>query len=159
MARPELLAAYNAGPGRWEDHLSGRPPLLDETLRYIARLGPVVGGDIAPLPAFRDRAVERTPILAPIFAILSDIVAPSQRAAEQRRIARIIVANATLIQRPAEFFVQRSPEMEAPSGELQAGGRAAGGTHSNRAPSDASVALVPSSGLLFARRTGAGERP
>lgn len=154
-----MLVAYNAGPGRWEDHLSGRRPLPDETLRYIARLGPVVGGDIAPLPAFIDRSVRPMPIIAPIFAMLSGNTTASQSAAEQQRIARIIVANAAVIRRSAEFFVQRSPETDAPSGELQAGGRAAGGTHSNRAPSDASVALVPSSGLLFARRTGAGERP
>ncbi len=154
-----MLAAYNAGPGRWEDHLSGRRPLPDETVRYIARLGPVVGGNVAPLPAFSDRAVKPTPIIAPIFAILSGATTPAQSAAEQQRIARIVVANATLISRPAEFFVPRSLETDTPSGGSRAGRRAAGRKQSNRARSDASVALIPSSDLLFARRTGAGERP
>ena len=154
-----MLAAYNAGPGRWNDHLSGKRPLPDETLRYIARLGPVVGGTVAPLPAFIEIAVRPMPIIAPIFAALGDATTVRQSAAERQRIARIIVANATVIRRPAEFFVQRSAEMDEPSGELQAGGRAAGGTHLDRAPSDASVALVPASSWLFARRTGVGERP
>jgi len=154
-----MLAPYNAGPGRWEDYLSGRRPLPDETLRYIARLGPVVGGNVTPWPAFSDRAVKPMPIIAPIFAILSGTTTPPQSAAEQQRVARIIVANATFIGRPVEFFVPQSLETDAPSGESQAGRRAAGRRQSNRARPDASVALIPSSDLLFARRTGAGERP
>ncbi len=38
-----FLAAYNAGPGRWEDHLAGVRPLPPETLRYVARLAPMLG--------------------------------------------------------------------------------------------------------------------
>jgi len=156
---PGMLAAYNAGPGRWEDHLSRARPLPDETVRYIARLGPVVGGNVAPLPAFSSRAVKPMPIIAPIFAILSGATTPPQSAAEQERIARIIVANATLILRPAEFFVPRSLETDASPSELQAGRRAADRRQSDRAQSDAPVAVVASSDLLFAPRTGAGERP
>ena len=37
-----FLAAYNAGPGRWEDHLSGVRPLPGETVRYLSRLGPSI---------------------------------------------------------------------------------------------------------------------
>lgn len=40
---PGFLAAYNAGPGRYEEHLAGRP-LPSETLAYLARLSPAVGG-------------------------------------------------------------------------------------------------------------------
>lgn len=39
---PGFLAAYNAGPGRWEDHLSSGRPLPLETRAYLARLAPVV---------------------------------------------------------------------------------------------------------------------
>jgi len=154
-----MLAAYNAGPGRWEDHLSGRRPLPDETLRYIARLGPVVGGNVTPLPAFNDRAVKPTPIIAPIFAILSGAMMPAKSAAEHERIARIIVANATLIGHSAKLFEPRSLETDASASELHADRRAADRRQSDRAPSDASLAVVPSSDLLFAPRTGAGERP
>nr|WP_245844087.1 lytic transglycosylase domain-containing protein [Sphingomonas spermidinifaciens] len=46
---PGFLAAYNAGPGRYEAYLSGRP-LPAETIAYVARLsGRMIGGS-APVP-------------------------------------------------------------------------------------------------------------
>jgi hypothetical protein len=46
---PGFLAAYNAGPGRYEAYLRGRP-LPSETLVYVATVsGRLVGGD-APVP-------------------------------------------------------------------------------------------------------------
>ena len=46
-----MLAAYNAGPGRWEDYISRGRPLPAETVAYMARLGTMVGGSAAPSPA------------------------------------------------------------------------------------------------------------
>ncbi|MEH2673890.1 hypothetical protein ABIF29_005512 [Bradyrhizobium elkanii] len=43
---PGFLAAYNAGPARYEEHLAGRS-LPAETQAYLQRLAPVVGSDIA----------------------------------------------------------------------------------------------------------------
>lgn len=37
-----FLAAYNAGPGRYEDWLGGRRPLPLETRRYVARIAPLL---------------------------------------------------------------------------------------------------------------------
>jgi len=42
---PGFLAAYNAGPTRYEEHLAGRP-LPVETQVYLDNLAPVVGSDI-----------------------------------------------------------------------------------------------------------------
>ena len=42
---PGFLAAYNAGPARWEYHLATGRPLPLETQAYLARLAPVVGGN------------------------------------------------------------------------------------------------------------------
>jgi len=42
---PGFLAAYNAGPARWEDHLATGRPLPMETQAYLARLAPVVSGN------------------------------------------------------------------------------------------------------------------
>lgn len=54
-----MLAAYNAGPGRYDDHLSRGRPLPAETVAYLARFGSITGTDsvvevalIAPLDRF-----------------------------------------------------------------------------------------------------------
>jgi hypothetical protein len=44
---PGFLAAYNAGPARWEDHLATGRPLPAETRAYLARLAPIIGGRTA----------------------------------------------------------------------------------------------------------------
>jgi len=41
---PGFLAAYNAGPARWENHLATGRPLPAETRAYLTRLAPIVGG-------------------------------------------------------------------------------------------------------------------
>ena len=40
-----FLAAYNAGPARYEDHVATGRPLPDETRAYVALLGPTIAGD------------------------------------------------------------------------------------------------------------------
>jgi soluble lytic murein transglycosylase-like protein len=39
---PGFLAAYNAGPGRYERHLATGRPLSDETQGYVATLAPMI---------------------------------------------------------------------------------------------------------------------
>lgn len=46
---PGFLAAYNAGPGRYEAYLAGRP-LPAETRAYVAALVPLFGGGDLPSP-------------------------------------------------------------------------------------------------------------
>jgi soluble lytic murein transglycosylase-like protein len=41
---PGFLAAYNAGPGRYENHLATGRPLPDETQVYVATLAPMIKG-------------------------------------------------------------------------------------------------------------------
>jgi hypothetical protein len=41
---PGFLAAYNAGPTRWEEHLATGRPLPAATRTYLVRLAPIVGG-------------------------------------------------------------------------------------------------------------------
>ncbi len=40
-----FLAAYNAGPGRYEQWLAGRRPLPFETRNYVARIAPLLQAD------------------------------------------------------------------------------------------------------------------
>jgi len=65
-----FLAAYNAGPGRWEDHLAGVRPLPPETMRYVARLAPMLDEHDAIALARAISPVAVTPATAPIFVAL-----------------------------------------------------------------------------------------
>jgi hypothetical protein len=40
-----MLAAYNAGPGRYDEYLATGRPLPAETRDYVAKLAPVLGGE------------------------------------------------------------------------------------------------------------------
>lgn len=42
---PGFLAAYNAGPGRLDDYLTRSRTLPEETRRYVASIGPRLGGE------------------------------------------------------------------------------------------------------------------
>lgn len=58
---PAFLAAYNAGPGRLDDHLRDGRPLPAETRRYVAVIAPRLGGASPPassMPAFREKPPE-----------------------------------------------------------------------------------------------------
>ncbi len=66
-----FLAAYNAGPTRYEVFRSGVRPLPPETTRYVAQLaGLLEGGDPLALPLPGPQA-RPTPETAPIFAAVS----------------------------------------------------------------------------------------
>lgn len=45
---PGFLAAYNAGPGRYEDYRAKGRPLPAETREYVARIMPFLGGSSLP---------------------------------------------------------------------------------------------------------------
>ena len=64
---PGFLAAYNAGPQRFEDYLARRKPLPAETIAYLARLSQP-GGSIpaGPSPARHPPAIT-DPAASPVF--------------------------------------------------------------------------------------------
>jgi len=99
-----FLAAYNAGPGRVEDHLRTGRPLPDETQRYVQALAPrLIGGaasvsqaaanevrDLTSLQALREaarfpsRRVSRPPEMpefASIFVVSNDRSSANERQA------------------------------------------------------------------------------
>lgn len=124
---PGFLAAYNAGPGRYEQHLAGRP-LPAETRAYVAMLAPVIDGSAAQPTRNRADADWRT---APLFTGAS--VAPSAATGVQTERG----SNAETVQ----------SERETPAG-FPAPDR------SENAPAAASV--LPGSNPLFVPHSGAG---
>ena len=66
---PGFLAAYNAGPARYEEHLRTGRPLPLETQRYVAMLAPIVGGG-----QMDDRPV----VVADVGAWLHSLLFPAQ---------------------------------------------------------------------------------
>jgi SLT domain-containing protein len=63
---PGFLAAYNAGPARYEAALGGRP-LPAETRAYVASLAPIIGGSDAAITATIDTPDPLEWTRAPIF--------------------------------------------------------------------------------------------
>jgi hypothetical protein len=64
---PGLLAAYNAGPARYEEHLAGRP-LPAETQGYLQKLGSIIGSEIAASGA----VASLQPSAATLFVVRSE---------------------------------------------------------------------------------------
>ena len=57
---PGFLAAYNAGPGRYSQHLNHGRPLPPETRRYVAVIYPRIAG-IHPRGDYSRRSVSESP--------------------------------------------------------------------------------------------------
>lgn len=65
---PGFLAAYNAGPGRYDEHLSTGRALPHETQLYVATLAPLIGeGQVNDIVAAKHRIVSWRD--APLFVV------------------------------------------------------------------------------------------
>ncbi|MBI1260635.1 MAG: transglycosylase SLT domain-containing protein [Rhizobiales bacterium] len=69
---PGFLAAYNAGPGRYEEYLSGKRSLPVETRAYVAALAPFVGGGDIAGPVIVATAEPVSWTRAPLFVVRAD---------------------------------------------------------------------------------------
>lgn len=64
---PGFLAAYNAGPGRYEEYRATGRPLPAETRAYVAVLAPIIGGGELALPVTVATADPLAWTRAPLF--------------------------------------------------------------------------------------------
>ncbi len=82
---PGFLAAYNAGPGRYEDYRDRRRPLPPETIAYVAALVPFVGDGAIDGPVLAAASDPSSWTQAPLFIMRSASAEPVKQATEKPR--------------------------------------------------------------------------
>ena len=109
---PGFLAAYNAGPARYEDHLATGRPLPAETRSYVAVLAPLIGGssadDTVILAAVVKSWTEASLFPAPPASPPSDTPSPKQPQSPQPSIKRPAQDWTGLAPQSDGLFVARS---------------------------------------------------
>ena len=150
-----FLAAYNAGPARYEEFRAGGRLLPSETILYMARLGPMLDVDGGlPLP-INMPSVVATPEAAPIFVSLHGnlaVVGPQLNSTSNVQLA---VADAQAAERAADLFTSRGPSSGRTPATTE---RAPATTLSTQPPSASSPSPVQLDGqrdAIFVQR-GAG---
>ncbi len=106
-----FVAAYNAGPQRYEDHLATGRPLPDETSTYVAKLAPLLSG--GPVPDDRSLTIDHVSWQqAPLFVEQrADVSGVSRSAfmpqASFARNDRTVVDLSALVPLPGRLFVSK----------------------------------------------------
>ncbi|MEJ6394554.1 lytic transglycosylase domain-containing protein [Gymnodinialimonas sp. 2305UL16-5] len=114
---PGFLAAYNAGPGRYAEHLRTGRILPRETRRYVAALSQELGfSDAAPLQPVRTVSADRwqaAPLFAPVSASLEALrsAAPDRTSATAQNADEPNPSRSQSTQ-PNRLFVSRTGEPE-----------------------------------------------
>lgn len=154
-----MLAAYNAGPGRWEDHVARGRPLPGETVGYLARLVPMLGFGS---PAMVQTSVNVSVATAPQpsnFVAVRNTAADRNSADEQVSLQRIVFANPTIVLADGELFARRQSAVSLqPDANLANGAGAAERTIQGSMPTSdlrASLAQNP----IFPVSIGRQRRP
>ena len=104
-----MLAAYNAGPGRYDDYLSRGRSLPTETLAYLAKLASITGGssDIQPVAAPSPEPFAWR--VAGLFPVRGDVASTAAAVSpEAPSAAPPAPAAAAVTSRPASLFVPLS---------------------------------------------------
>jgi Transglycosylase SLT domain len=111
---PGFLAAYNAGPGRYEHHLATDRPLPDETQEYVGRLAPTVeskqtSGKITAMPKSSTLFGSRLFVMR--IESNSTVDRPSPGAWPDRRSSgRAVVDLSALVPQSGNLFVHHARE-------------------------------------------------
>ncbi|MDI1262681.1 MAG: lytic transglycosylase domain-containing protein [bacterium] len=114
---PGFLAAYNAGPGRYENHLATGRPLPDETQGYVAKLAPTIESEQTggkPIAVAKSSILARSPLFARQIASDSTVDRPSPGAWPDRQSSvRAVVDLSALVPQSGNLFVRRAGEIRS----------------------------------------------
>jgi soluble lytic murein transglycosylase-like protein len=114
---PGFLAAYNAGPGRYERHLATGQPLPDETQAYVATLAPMINrartnvriGAVARSFAWANSSLFATRSAG----ISSDRSSPADISQNRSSRAHGVVDLSALVPHSGNLFVHRTTAMRS----------------------------------------------
>lgn len=115
---PGFLAAYNAGPGRYEKHLVTGDPLPAETVAYMAKIVPQIDEDAAVAYRTADRAARSEWSVAPLFIARAAVPAGGDETAADLPSGRpssiSTITDLSALAPPSDgLFVRRSEKQEA----------------------------------------------
>jgi hypothetical protein len=110
---PGFLAAYNAGPRRYEDHLATGRPLPDETQSYVAALAPLIGAEQAgrkTVAVAKSLTSARSPLFVERTASNSsgNLASPSVRSDRPSSVRSVDLS--ALVPQSGNLFVRRASE-------------------------------------------------
>jgi hypothetical protein len=114
---PGFLAAYNAGPGRYERHLATGRPLPDETQAYVATLAPMINRartNVQLGAVAKSFALANSSLFASRSAgIPSDRSSPTDMRQNRSSRAHGIVDLSALVPHSGNLFVHPTGEMRS----------------------------------------------
>ncbi|WP_425645377.1 lytic transglycosylase domain-containing protein [Agrobacterium leguminum] len=115
---PGFLAAYNAGPGRYEKHLVTGDPLPAETVAYMAKIVPQIDADAAFAYRTADRPTRSEWSVAPLFVARVAVPAGDDETAADlssgRPSSASTITDLSALAPPSDgLFVRRSQVQEA----------------------------------------------
>ena len=105
---PGFLAAYNAGPGRYETHLVTGDPLPAETVDYMAKIVPQIDADAAVAYRTADRPLRSEWSSAPLFVVRTAVPASDGKTTDGGKITDL----SALAPPSDSLFVRRYEQQE-----------------------------------------------
>ena len=109
-----MAGSYNAGPRRWEQHLSGNRRLPRETVGYIAKLAPNIGFDRVDGITSTTSPDTYSSFQSPLLFALARAQTAARPVAERQRILAIIDANTMIVPQLGGLFARGPDVKETP---------------------------------------------